>query len=98
MSLKFVLRPSLCRVFVISQHRNALLFHPSKELGRVAFPIKDDAKAAKQRIGLKFLLAGLAGGLGSEPWHNVVLQHVQQSGIDSARSSAPPDPAPNRAH
>src|SRR5262245_55189560 len=46
-SSKFLLRPSFSRVFVISQHRNALLFHPGKELGRVAFPIKDEAKAAR---------------------------------------------------
>jgi hypothetical protein len=48
---KFLLRVSLSWVFVRSEHRNALLFHPGEELARVAFPIRptsDDAKASQR--------------------------------------------------
>jgi hypothetical protein len=42
-------------------------FIRAKNFGRIAFPIKDDAKAAQQRIGPKLLLAGLARRLLLEP-------------------------------
>src|SRR5205823_5128245 len=74
---KFLLGPKLSRELVIGQNRDALLFHLSQEVRRVAFAVEDDRKATQERVGLQLLFSRLVGYIGFEPWHDMLAQHAQ---------------------
>ena len=56
--------------------------HPGKKVRAVALPVENQNEATKMGICRQRLLIRLIGNLVEQPWHDVVLDHLDKSGID----------------